>query len=187
MHHILTKRGLLGGALALALGFGASAAAQAQDQGAIVKAGDLVISQAWTRATPGGAKVGGGYLTIENKGTVADRLVGGSSTASARFEVHQMSMTDGVMKMHPVEGGLAIEPGKTVKLAPGGYHLMLVDLKHPLKQGETVPVTLQFAKAGNVAISLSVQGIGGNAPGAGGGAMMMMKKDPDHSMHGGAK
>lgn len=187
MHHILTKRGLLGGALALTIALGAGVAAQAQDQSAVVKAGDLVISNAWTRATPGGAKVGGGYLTIENKGTTADRLVGGTTAAAGKFEVHQMSMSDGVMKMHPVEGGLAIEPGKTVKLAPGGYHLMMIDLKQPFKQGETVPVTLQFEKAGKVAVSLSVQGIGGAAPGAGGGAMMMMKKDPGNSQHGAGK
>lgn len=185
MHHILTKRGLLGGALALTIALGT--VAQAQDQGAVVKAGDLVISNAWTRATPGGAKVGGGYLTIENKGATADRLVGGTTAVAGKLEVHQMSMSDGVMKMHPVEGGLAIEPGKTVKLAPGGYHLMMVDLKQPFKQGETVPVTLQFEKAGKVAVSLNVQGIGGAAPGAGGGAMMMMKKDPDHSQHGAGK
>jgi copper(I)-binding protein len=187
MHHILTKRGLLGGALALTVALGAGAAAQAQDQSQPVKAGDLVISNAWTRATPGGAKVGGGYLTIENKGTTADKLVGGTTAVAGKLEVHQMSMSDGVMKMHPVEGGVAIEPGKTVKLAPGGYHLMMVDLKQPFKQGETVPVTLQFEKAGKVAVSLSVQGIGAAAPGASGGAMMMMKKDPDHSQHGAGK
>lgn len=183
MNNMLTKRSLFGGALALAVALGT--AALAQDQGAVVKAGDLVISQAWTRATPGGAKVGGGYLTIENKGTVTDRLVGGSSAASGKFEVHQMSMSDGVMKMHPVEGGLAIGPGKTVKLAPGGYHLMLIDLKQPFKQGETVPVTLQFEKAGKVDISMNVQGIGSAAPHGSGGAMMMMKKDP--ASHGAGK
>ena len=141
-------------------------------QGKPSSAGDLVISQPWTRATAGGAKVGGGYLTIENKGTVADKLVGGSTDAAGKLEVHQMTMSDGVMKMHPVEGGLAIEPGKTVKLAPGGYHLMLVDLKHPFKKGEKVPMTLEFEKAGKVAVSLDVEGIGARAPSApAGGAM----------------
>src|SRR5579864_3454402 len=85
-----------------------------------VKAGDLVITQAWSRATPGGAKVGGGYLTIENKGTTPDRLLGGSSEVSAKVQVHLMSMNNGVMTMRPVDGGLVIEPGKTVKLTPGG-------------------------------------------------------------------
>ncbi|MCO5131120.1 MAG: copper chaperone PCu(A)C [Xanthobacteraceae bacterium] len=185
MQHISTRRGLLGGALALTIALGGSA--WAQDQGATVKAGDLAISQAWTRATPGGAKVGGGYLTIENKGKTADRLIGGATPAAARFEIHEMSLSDGVMKMHPVAGGLTIAPGKTVKLAPGGYHLMLIDLKQPFKQGESVPVTLRFEKAGEVAISLSVQGIGAGAPGAHGGAMMMMKQDAAPAPHGGTK
>ena len=142
MNLIVTRRGMLGCAMVLATAFGSGATARAQDQS--VKAGDLVISQAWTRATPGGAKVGGGYLTIENKGATADRLIGGATPAAARFEIHEMSMSDGVMKMHPVAGGLTIAPGKTVKLAPGGYHLMMIDLKQPFKQGETVPVTLRF-------------------------------------------
>ncbi len=184
MNLIVTRRGMLGCAMVLATAFGSGATARAQDQS--VKAGDLVISQAWTRATPGGAKVGGGYLTIENKGATADRLIGGATPAAARFEIHEMSMSDGVMKMHPVAGGLTIAPGKTVKLAPGGYHLMMIDLKQPFKQGETVPVTLRFEKAGEVAISLNVQGIGAGAPG-GGGSMMMMKKDAAPAPHGGAK
>jgi hypothetical protein len=139
-----------------------------------IKAGDLVISQAWTRATPGGAKIGGGFLTIENKGTAPDKLIGASADGAGKIEVHEMAMNDGVMKMRPVEGGLAIDPGKTVKLAPGGYHLMMMDLKSPLKQGDKLPVTLQFEKAGKVAVTLDVEGVGAPGPGAGGG--MMMKK-----------
>src|SRR5258708_18349655 len=84
-----------------------------------VQAGDLVITQAGSRATPGGAKIGGGYLTIENKGSVADRLIGGSGDVAAKVEVHEMAMNNGVMTMRPVDKGLVIEPGKTVKLAPG--------------------------------------------------------------------
>ena len=78
-----------------------------------------------------------------------------------------MAMNNGVMTMRPLDKGLAIEPGKTVKLAPGGYHLMLMDLKSPLKQGDKVPVTLEFEKAGKVKLSLDVQGVGAQAPGAG--------------------
>jgi copper(I)-binding protein len=144
-----------------------------------VKAGDLVISQAWSRATPGGAKVAGGYLTIENKGTVADKLVSVSADIAGKTEVHEMAMDNGVMKMRPLDKGLVIDPGKTVKLAPGGYHLMLQELKGAFKQGDKVPVTLEFEKAGKVAVSLDVQGVGAQAPGGGGG--MMMKKMPDHS------
>jgi periplasmic copper chaperone A len=148
-----------------------------------VKAGDLVITQGWSRATPGGAKVGGGYLTIENKGAAPDRLIGGSADIAGKVEVHEMTMTNGVMKMRPLDKGLAIEPGKTVKLAPGGYHLMMFDLKSPLKQGDKLPVTLEFEKAGKVTVSLDVQGVGAQAP-AGGSSMdgkMDMKKMPDHS------
>ena len=147
-----------------------------------VKAGDLVITQAWSRATPGGAKIGGGYLTIENKGATADRLIGGSADAAGKLEVHEMAMNNGVMTMRPLDKGLAIEPGKTVKLAPGGYHLMLMDLKNPLKQGDKVPVTLEFEKAGKVMVSLDVQGVGAQAPAsAGHTGGHDTKKMPAHS------
>jgi copper(I)-binding protein len=137
-----------------------------------IRAGDLVITQAWSRATPGGAKVGGGYLTIENKGTIPDRLIGGSAEVASKVQLHEMTMDDGVMKMRPVEGGLIIDPGKTVKLAPSGYHLMIMDLKSPLKQGDKVPVTLEFEKAGKVAVTLDVEGIGAQGPGGGDGMKM---------------
>ena len=148
-----------------------SASSQAQE----IKAGDLVITQAWSRATPAGAKVAGGYLTIENKGAAPDRLVSGSGDFAGKVEIHEMAMNNGVMTMRPLDKGLAIEPGKTVKLAPGGYHLMLMDLKNPLKQGEKVPLTLEFEKAGKVALSLDVQGVGAQAPSGG------HEMKPDHS------
>src|SRR6202012_1723830 len=144
-----------------------------------VKAGDLVISQAWTRATPGTSKLGGGFLTIENKGIAPDKLIGASGDFAGKIEVREMKMDGGVMKMRPVEGGVTIDAGKTVKLAPGGYHLMMMDLKDPLKQGDKVPVTLQFEKAGNVAVTLDVQGVG--APGPSGNMGGEMKK-MDHGM-----
>jgi copper(I)-binding protein len=148
-----------------------------------VKAGDLVITQTWSRATPGGAKIAGGFLTIENRGSVADRLIGGSGDVADKIEVHEMSMNNGVMKMRPLDKGLTIEPGKTVKLAPGGYHLMLFDLKSPLKQGDKVPLTLEFERAGKVKLSFDVQGVGAQAPAAaaGSGNPMDMKKMPGHS------
>jgi copper(I)-binding protein len=146
-----------------------------------VKAGDLVISQAWSRATPGGAKIGGGYLTIENKGSTPDRLIGGTWDAGAKVEVHEMAVNDGVMTMRPLDQGLTIEPGKTVKLGPGGIHLMLFDLKGPLKHGDKVPVSLEFEKAGKVAFSLDVQGIGAQGP-AGAGGHMDMKEMQEPGM-----
>jgi periplasmic copper chaperone A len=144
-----------------------------------VKAGDLVITQAWSRATPSGAKIAGGYLTIENKGTAPDRLLGGSGDLAGKVEVHEMAMNNGVMTMRPLDKGLTIDPGKTVKLAPGGYHLMIMDLKSPFKQGDKVPVTLEFEKAGKVTLSLDVQAVGAQAPAdaaSPGGHMV-----PDHS------
>ena len=146
-----------------------------------VKAGDLVISQAWTRATPKGAKIGGGYLTIENRGSAADRLIGGSADVAGNIQVHEMSMDGGVMKMRPMEKGLTIDPGKTVKLAPGGYHLMMMDLKSQLKQGDKVPVTLEFEKAGKVAVSFDVAGVGAQGPAGASGGKTEMNKMQDHS------
>jgi periplasmic copper chaperone A len=143
-----------------------------------VKVGDLVITQAWSRATPGGAKIAGGYLTIENKGAAPDRLLGGTADIAGKIEVHEMAMNNGVMTMRPLDKGLTIEPGKTVKLAPGGYHLMIMDLKGPFKQGDKVPVTLEFEKAGKVALPLDVQGVGAQAPAGTDhpGGQMEMKK-----------
>jgi periplasmic copper chaperone A len=145
------------------------------------KAGDLVITQAWSRATPNGAKTGGGYLTIENKGSTPDRLIGASADVAGKVEVHEMTMNEGVMKMRPLDKGLTIEPGKTVKLAPGGYHLMMEDLKSPLKQGDKVPVTLDFEKAGKVTVSLDVQGVGAQGP-AGADKTDMKKMPSDMKM-----
>ena len=129
-----------------------------------IVAGNLAITQAWSRATPGGAQVAGGYLTIENKGAVLDRLVSGSTEAAKQVEIHEMELANGVMTMRSMDGGLMIEPGKTVKFAPGGRHLMLVELAAPLKEGEQVPVALTFELAGKVVVPLAVQGIGAQAP-----------------------
>ena len=160
----------------LALAFLCAGSASAQE----VKAGDLVLGRAWARATPGGAQVGGGYLTIENKGTTADKLLGGSSEVAATVEVHQMAMKNDVMIMRPVSGGLSIPPGKSVSLAPGGYHLMMMKLKAPLKEGDHVPITLQFEKAGKVDIVFDVRGLG--ASDADSGAKKPMQMSPGHKM-----
>jgi copper(I)-binding protein len=146
---------------AVAISLSLGGAALAHDY----KAGALKIGHPWSRATPGGAKVGGGYLVIENTGATADKLIAVSAPAiSGRAEMHEMATTNGVMTMRPLDKGLAVEPGKTVKLAPGGFHLMLMDLKGPFKQGDKVPVTLEFEKAGKVTLSLDVQGVGAQAP-----------------------
>src|SRR5215218_5454708 len=129
-----------------------------------VKAGDLVITQAWSRATPGGAKVAGGYLTIENRGAAPDRLLSGATELAQKLEIHEMAVNGGVMTMRPVADGLTIEPGGSVKFAPGGYHLMFVDLNAPLRQGEQVPVTLTFERAGAITALFEVQGLGAQGP-----------------------
>jgi len=88
--------------------------------------GTLKLTTPWARATPKGATVGGGYLTITNTGNAADRLVGGASGISSRFEIHEMSMEKGVMKMREVTSGVEIKPGQTVRFEPSGYHIMFV-------------------------------------------------------------
>jgi periplasmic copper chaperone A len=138
----------------------------------------ISIERPFSRTTPGGAKVGAGYMTIVNKGTAADRLVSASSSAADKVEINEMSMQDNVMKMRELAGGLPIEAGKSVSLAPGGYHLMLMGLKAPLKQGDKVPVTLTFAKAGKVEVTLDVRGIAAQQP----GGMSMPPNDGGH-MH----
>ena len=141
-----------------------------------------MITQAWSRATPGGAKIGSGYLTIENKGAAPDRLIGVSADVAGKVEVHEMAMNNGVMTMRPLDSGLTIDPGKTVKLAPGGYHLMMFDLKAPLKQGDKVPVTLEFEKAGKVKCLARRAGhrrAGSDGCGQSGGQMDMKKMQAD--------
>ena len=119
--------------------------------------GELEIGHPWARATLPAAKVGGGYLTITNEGASPDRLVGGSSPIAGRVEVHSMEIKEGVMTMRPMTDGLEIPPNGTIELAPGGYHLMLMDLQEPLKEGERVSLTLEFEHAGTVDVELAVE------------------------------
>jgi uncharacterized protein YcnI/copper(I)-binding protein len=129
------------------------------------KVGDLTVKAPWARATPGGAKIGGGYLTVTNNGSSADRLVSATVDFADHVEIHEMSMTDGVMKMREISGGLEIKPGETVELKPGGFHMMFVDLKQPLKQGDSVKVTLKFEKAGSLDVKFNIGGIGATSSG----------------------
>lgn len=139
------------------------AAASGPAAASSVKVGDLTLTAPWTRATPGGAKVAGGYVTITNTGASADRLISGTFTQAGRVEIHEMAMKDGVMVMRPLADGLEIPAGGTVTLAPGGFHIMFMDLKQPLKEGETVSGTLTFQKAGTVNVTFDVRGIGAGA------------------------
>jgi len=150
--------------------------------------GSMHISTPWARATPKGAATGAGYLTITNKGAAPDTVSCVSDDASVQCQIHSMTMEGGVMKMRPAEGGLEIKPGETVTLQPGGYHIMFVNLKHPLEPGQSVKATLKFEHAGTVDVEYPIVAIGAPAPGvaAGGGTMMqgggtMMQ---GHSMQG---
>ena len=129
-----------------------------------VKVGDLVILQPWSRAAPRGAETASSYLTIENKGTTADRLVGGSTDVAEKLQIEQISTVGGAMTVNPVAGGLGISPGEKVVLAPGGYRLALLKLKSPLKKGTKVPMTLQFEKAGQVTVPFDVLGPAAKGP-----------------------
>ena len=146
--------------VALAAPVTAQAARAADEAGA----GDITVSAAWTRQTPPGAKVAGGYLTLTNKGTEPDRLIGGMAAFAGRVEIHEMAVTDGVMRMAPVEGGLVVPPGGTVVLKPGGFHVMFMDLRESPQEGDTVPVTLTFERAGDILVEMPVAAIGAPSP-----------------------
>jgi copper(I)-binding protein len=139
------------------------------------KAGSLDISDPWSRATPKGASVAAGYMTIKNTGSSPDRLIEGSSDVASRFELHEMKMEDGVAKMRPVKGGLEIKPGETIELKPGSFHVMFVGLKKPLSAGDHVKATLVFEKAGTVSVDYDVR-----AMGAGSGGSMPGMNMPGH-------
>ena len=121
----------------------------------------IVVTDSWTMATPPGAAVGVGYMTISNQGAAAVRLMGGETTAAERVEVHNMSMDGGVMTMRPVDGGLEIPTGGAVELKRGGLHLMLIGLKAPLTEGGSVPLTLVFDNGARVDATLGVRAMGG--------------------------
>lgn len=156
-----------------------AAASGEHDHGAMnmapapVTLGDLEISNGFSRATLPNAPVGGGYITITNKGAEADRLVSVASSVAGVVQIHQMKMDGDVMKMNELPDGVEIPAGGTVALEPGGLHIMFMKLTGPLVEGTKIPVTLTFEKAGSVDVELSVGG-----PAAKGAA-------EDHSMHGG--
>jgi periplasmic copper chaperone A len=117
------------------------------------------IENAWSRATAPGARVGAGYFTIRNKSAAPDRLVGASSPAAARVETHVIEKQGEVLRMREVKG-YAVPAKGSFELKPGGAHLMLVDIKAPLKEGDRVPLTLKFEKAGEVSVQLRVEPLG---------------------------
>ena len=142
-----------------------SAAAHAQDAAvAPPSAGPLTISEAWARATPPGAPVAGGYFTVTNTGARPDRLISAASPRAAQVEVHAMRMDGGRMEMRPLGEGLAIAPGQSVTLAPGGLHLMFMRIDDRFEKGDRVPVTLEFEHAGTIELELPVAPLGAQEP-----------------------
>jgi periplasmic copper chaperone A len=128
-----------------------------------VKIGALSLTGLWTRATPPSAPTAGGYLTIDNTGAEADRLISVASPIAGQAMLHEMSTKDGTMTMRPV-AGIEIPAGAAVALAPGGFHIMFMDLKETFVEGGKVPVTFTFEKAGNIDTFLPVLGLGARGP-----------------------
>jgi hypothetical protein len=163
---LLARTGL---SIALALAAMSGAAAQAAPPGGTTDTGGIIIDTPWTRATPGGAKVGAGYMTIINHGDSADRLVNGTSQIAERVEIHNITMDGGVMRMRKLEDGLGLAPKSVTELKPGGYHIMFIGLKKPITKGDQIALSLTFEKAGTIAVTLPAAGIGASQPPGGAG------------------
>jgi copper(I)-binding protein len=132
----------------------------------------VTVANAWARATPGGATVGAAFLEIRTDKATADRLTGVSSPAAEKTEVHSSSMEGGVMKMRRLDA-IDLKPGQTLVLKPMGDHIMLINLKQPLKEGDSVDLTLTFEKAGPISVKAGVKSM----------AAMGSQAGDDHSGH----
>ncbi|RYD65160.1 MAG: copper chaperone PCu(A)C [Sphingomonadales bacterium] len=148
--------------VALALVAMLAAPASAQD----ARKGSITAADPWSRATSHRASVGAGYLTIRNTDTRPDRLVSATSPRAAKVEIHTMSLEGGIMRMRPLPNGLEVPAGGEAALAPGGYHIMLIGLKSPLKEGERIPATLRFERAGTLRVQFKVAAAGAPGPDA---------------------
>jgi len=138
------------------------------------RAADLAVEQPWARATPGRAPTGAVYLTLVNRGTAADRLLGAASPAAAKVELHRYHRPEPaagahaghggqVMEMRPVDR-LEVKAGETVVLKPDGLHVMLVGLKAPLKEGERLTLTLRFERGGEIQVDVPIARAGAMGP-----------------------
>jgi periplasmic copper chaperone A len=124
---------------------------------------DITVSHPWARATPGGVTVGGAYFEVKAAPGPGDRLIGARSAVAGSMEVHSHSIENGVAKMRRVDS-LPIKGGESVVLKPGGFHVMLLDLKKPLKEGDLLKFTLSFEKAGDIEVEATVEPIGAKGP-----------------------
>lgn len=123
----------------------------------VFAADPITIERPYARASAPGQMVGGGFMTIVHQGSSEDRLVSATTPIAREVQIHTMNMDGGVMRMRPVEGGLAIPAGGRVVLQPGGLHLMFMEISAPLVAGTTFPVTLRFAKAGDIKVDFNVE------------------------------
>jgi copper(I)-binding protein len=121
-----------------------------------IKAGNLVISQPWSRQSPMAADVAAGFMTITNEGQEADRLVKVETPISAVVQLHDMRMEGDVMKMEELPGGIALPPGAAVELKPRALHIMFMGLTSQPREGERFEATLTFEKAGKVNVEFEV-------------------------------
>ena len=153
MHRLISAAALC---VALAVG----AAAQT--------APSISAENAWARATTPFAQAAAIYVTVTDHGT-PDRLVSVSTPVAGKAELHETIHEGNVMKMRPA-AGLAVAAGATVSLAPGGYHIMLTELKQPLTGGQSFPLSLRFEKAGTIETTVTVRPIGASAGGASAGS-----------------
>lgn len=143
-------------AMPLALLLGAPLATSAVED---FKYGSLTIEQPVARATPPGAKTGLVFFSIDNASNASERLLRASTPVAAGVVLHQMAQSGGMMTMRAVPS-LEIGPGMKLELGPGGYHLMLIDLKQPLRAGERFPLTLTFQRIGTVTTMVTVEELG---------------------------
>jgi copper(I)-binding protein len=118
--------------------------------------GKIVIDHPWSRPTAPGMPMGVAYFTLTNHGSADDALIAASTPVAARVEFHQTTLADGVARMRPL-AQVPLPAGKTVKVEPGGIHLMLVELRQALAPGSEVPLTLEFRDAGKVEVRLKIE------------------------------
>lgn len=129
------------------------------------KLGDIKIGHPWSRAMPESSPTGGVYLSLNNQGKTADKLLSASTPRAAKAELHTHINDKGVMRMREVAGGVEVAAGQQVKFAPGSYHVMLMGLRQPLRAGDHFPLTLRFEKAGSVTVDVAVEdGVAAAAP-----------------------
>ena len=159
------RRAALGAALLGSIVGGAHAAGTGSAQ-----VGDIAIEGAYVRASLGRAPNSAAYMTVTTAGAEPDRLIGGSTPAAERVELHATLQEDGVMKMRPLQA-VEVAPGEAAVLQPGGVHLMLLNLTEPLVEGETIDLSLSFERAGVVTLEVPIVGLGGGGHDAGHGGM----------------